>query len=338
MTVCHLCFDVFYEKNKLSVIFIGYSTPLSKKVTLLFFFFRIFAANGIYSMKIRVTYLFVFISILTALSLLPKTGGYIWQPELINPLSAMLFTLLVYLIGRIAKSTESPMGIICTALFILFFCPDSQDFFNRDETAIMQLSSVCIVPFFISQYTRISTKDFKFVYLLMLLMGIFCSYTHNSITIPLCASFLTLSFLQRNRLFRLACWPMVIGFVIGTTLAILRSAYWDPSSWSDFTALSSTTANGFIQLWNTKVFIFAILLTIYFISSREGRKRIWLIQREHRLLTYCLLYSFCAVPFAPLGIDNAIDGVCFFCMFWSLFLFQELLSMLHERHRKMLRK
>lgn len=285
-------------------------------------------------MKIRITYLIIFLLMLLALSLIPKTGGYIWQPEVINPLSAMLFTLLVFLTGRIANSTNTPVGIICTAFFILFFCPDSPDFFNRDETAIMQLSSVCIVPFFISQYTRISTKNFKYGYLLMLLMGIFCSYTHNSITIPLCASFLTLSYLQRNRLFRLACWPMVIGFVVGTTLAIIRSAYWDPASWSSLTALSSQTANGFIQLWNTKVFIFAILLTIYFISSRKGRKRIWMISREHRLLTYCLLYSFCAVPFAPLGIDNAIDGVCFFCMFWSLFLFQQLLQMLHEQHKK----
>ena len=285
-------------------------------------------------MQIRITYLIVFISMLATLVLLPKTGGYIWQPEVINPLSALLFTLLVFLIGRIAKSTNTPTGVVCTALFVLFFCPDSQDFFNRDETGIMQLSSVCIVPFFISQYMRISTKNFKYAYLLMLLMGIFCSYTHNSITIPLCASFLTLSYLQRNRLFRLACWPMVIGFVIGTTLAILRSAYWNPSSWSDFNALSSQTANGFIQLWNTKVFIFAILLTIYFISSRKGRKKVGMILREHRLITYCLLYSFCALPFAPLGIDNAIDGVCFFCMFWSLLLFQELLTMWHNAKKK----
>lgn len=285
-------------------------------------------------MKTRITYLVIFFLMLSALSLLPKTGGYIWQPELINPLSAMLFTLLVFLTERIAKTTETPLGIICTAFFILFFCPDSPDFFNRDETAIMQLSSVCIVPFFISQYTRISTKNFKYGYLLMLLMGIFCSYTHNSITIPLCASFLTLSYLQRNRLFRLACWPMVIGFVIGTTFAVLRSTYWDPQSWSSLTALSSQTANGFIQLWNTKVFIFAIFLTIYFISSRKGRRTLLHIFSEQKLLTYCLLYSFCAVPFAPLGIENTIDGVCFFCMFWSLFLFQHLLMMLQDRHLK----
>ena len=267
-------------------------------------------------MKLRLTYLAVFLIILSVLAFLPKTGGYIWQPEIINPLSALLFTLLVYLTGHIARSTQSAAGVLCTA---------------------MTLSSTCIVPFFISQYTRISNKNFKYGYFLMLLMGIFCSYTHDSITIPLCASFLTLSYLQRDRLFRLACWPMVIGFAIGTTLCLLQSTFWKQSSWSDLTALSSQTADGFTQLWETKVFMFATLLTIYFLSSRKKRKRLWRISREHKLLTYCLLYSFCAIPFAPLGIDSAISGVCFFCMFWALFLFQQLLVLFREHRRKKLK-
>ena len=285
-------------------------------------------------MKLYLTYLAIFVVMLSALALFPKTGGYIWQAEIINPLSALLFTLLVYLTGRIAHSTQSVTGILCTALFILLFCPDSRHFFNRDETAVVELSSTCIVPFFISQYTRISNKNFKYGYFLMLLMGIFCSYTHDSITIPLCAAFLTLSYLQRDRLFRLACWPMVIGFAIGTTLTLLQSAYWNSAAWGDLTALSTQTADGFAQLWETKVFIFATLLTIYFLSSRKRRRRLWRISREHKLLTYCLLYSFCAIPFAPLGLDNAISGVCFFCMFWALFLFQQLLAILRERRPK----
>ncbi len=285
-------------------------------------------------MKLYLTYLAIFAVMLSALALFPKTGGYIWQAEIINPLSALLFTLLVYLTGRIAHSTQSVTGILCTALFILLFCPDSRHFFNRDETAVVELSSTCIVPFFISQYTRISNKNFKYGYFLMLLMGIFCSYTHDSITIPLCAAFLTLSYLQRDRLFRLACWPMVIGFAIGTTLTLLQSAYWNSAAWGDLTALSTQTADGFAQLWETKVFIFATLLTIYFLSSRKRRRRLWRISREHKLLTYCLLYSFCAIPFAPLGLDNAISGVCFFCMFWALFLFQQLLAILRERRPK----
>ena len=285
-------------------------------------------------MKLYLTYLVIFAVMLSALALFPKTGGYIWQAEIINPLSALLFTLLVYLTGRIAHSTQSVTGILCTALFILLFCPDSRHFFNRDETAVVELSSTCIVPFFISQYTRISNKNFKYGYFLMLLMGIFCSYTHDSITIPLCAAFLTLSYLQRDRLFRLACWPMVIGFAIGTTLTLLQSAYWNSAAWGDLTALSTQTADGFAQLWETKVFIFATLLTIYFLSSRKRRRRLWRISHEHKLLTYCLLYSFCAIPFAPLGLDNAISGVCFFCMFWALFLFQQLLAILRERRPK----
>lgn len=284
-------------------------------------------------MKPKYTYLVLFFAVLSILFLLPKRGGYIWQPEFINPMTALLFTLLVYLTGRIAKSTQNSTGILCTATFILLFCPNATSFFYRDETAIMELSSTCIVPFFISQYTRIANKNFKYGYFLMLLMGIFCSYTHDSITIPLCASFLLLSYLQRTRLFKLACWPMVIGFLIGTTLSVLKSTYWDPSSWSDLTALSNQTANNLTQLWENKVFLLAILLTIYYIVSRKRRKALIHIFHEHLLLSYCLLFSFCAIPFAPLGPENAIEGVCFFCMFWVLFLFQDLWRRLRKNKR-----
>lgn len=280
------------------------------------------------SMKLQLTYLVIFLAMLAALAVLPKTGGYIWQPEVINTVSALLFTLLVYLTGHIAHSARNIIGVLCTMLFILLFCPGSALFFNRDETAVVELGSACIVPFFISQYNRISNKNFKYGYFLMLLMGIFCSYTHDSITIPLCAAFLTLAYLQRDRLFRLACWPMVIGFAIGTTLAVLRA-----NRWQEIPLMEANTLHGLAQLWETKVFIFATLLTIYFLSSRKRRKRLWRISREHKLLTYCLLYSLCAIPFAPLGLDNAISGVCFFCMFWALFLFQQLLELIRERRR-----
>lgn len=284
-------------------------------------------------MKQKSTYIAVFLIMLSALYLLPKRGGYIWQPEFINPATALLFTLLVYLTGNIAKSTKSVSGILCTATFILLFCPNSHHIFYRDETAIVELCSTCIVPFFISQYTRIANKNFKYGYFLMLLMGIFCSYTHDSITIPLCASFLFLSYLQRARLFKLACWPMVIGFLIGTTLSVLQSTYWNPSSWSDLAVLSTQTADGFIQLWENKVFLLAILLTIYYFISRKRRKALLRIFHEHQLLSYCLLFSFCAIPFAPLGPENAIEGVCFFCMFWVLFLFQDIWHRIRQDNR-----
>lgn len=283
-------------------------------------------------MKIRLAYLFVFLSMLLTLALLPKRGGYIWQPEFIISLSAALFTLLVYLIGRITHTTDTVGGVIGTACFILLFCPDARHFFYRDETAIIELTSTCIVPFFISQYNRISTKDFKYGYFLMLLMGIFCSYTHDSITIPLCAGFLVLSFIQRNRLFKLACWPMVIGFVIGTTLSVLQSTYFNAAVFSNWHTLSDQTADGLIQLWETKVFIFAALITIYFMLTSKRRKSLIRIIHNHRLLTYCLLFSFCAIPFAPLGLDNAVSGVSFFCMFWVLLLSYDLWQKIRQRH------
>ena len=41
-------------------------------------------------MKHKTTYTAVFLIMLATLSLLPKRGGYIWQPEFINPATALL--------------------------------------------------------------------------------------------------------------------------------------------------------------------------------------------------------------------------------------------------------
>lgn len=283
-------------------------------------------------MKARLLpYLIVFAALLAALSMLPKEGGYIWQPEVINVTVASLFTLLVYLVARIAGTHRTTVGITGTALFTLLFCPGSDSFFLRDEVAVMELISISIVPFFMSQYTRISTKDFRYGYFLMLLMGIFCSYTHDGITIPLCLGFATLAYQQRTRFFRTACWPMVIGFAIGTTLSLTYSSSITPSSLADIEHLSTQTATGFRLLWDTKVFFFGTLLTIYYLGARRRRKRLNRIFHEQSLMTYCLLYAVCTVPFAPLGLDNAVSGVCFFCMFWVLFLAHDLLKAMRNR-------
>lgn len=288
-------------------------------------FFPIFVQKST-TMSCRLSYLSVFATILAALCFLPKVGGYIWQPELINPLIAALFTLLVFLTARIADTGSTPVGILGTAVFTLFFCPGSHTMFDRDEGALIELCSTCIVPFFISQYNRISTKNFRYGYFLMLLMGIFCSYTHDGITIPLCAAFVMMSYLQRDRFFRTACWPMVAGFALGTTLALLHSSTFSIGQLGDLEALSSQTAEALLILWETKVFLLAMLLTIYFSASGRRRKSLIRIFQRHRLLSYCLMYSFCTLPFAPLGLDNAISGVCFFCMFWVLFLFHDLMQ------------
>lgn len=285
-------------------------------------------------MKTVIVYILIFVCIFLLLTFIPKTGGYIWQPEVINGISALLLTLLIFLVGQIAETSKSLTGILGTAVFTLLFCPKSHMFFYRDEQAVIELTSVCIVPFFISQYKRISNKNFTYGYFIMLLMGIFCSYTHDGITIPLCLSFLLLSYLQRKQFFGLACWPMVIGFAIGTTLSLLRSSYLTWDSFGDFQLLTTQTANAFMQLWETKVFIFATLLSLYYLISRRRRKRLWPIFKQHRLLSFCLLFSVCTVPFAPLGMDNAIQGVCFFCMFWVLFLFHDIITMIQSRRKK----
>ena len=37
-------------------------------------------------------------------------------------------------------------------------------------------------------------------------------------------------------------------------------------------------------------------------------------------MAYSLAFALTTVPFAPLGIDNAVMGVCFFAMLWSMLL------------------
>ena len=121
-------------------------------------------------MKIIFTYFLLFIGIFSLLTFIPKTGGYIWQPELINTVSALLLTLLVFLVGQISGTSATHTGIIGTAIFTLLFCPNSYMFFSRDEQAVIELISVCIVPFFISQYHRIESKNFKYGYFIMLML------------------------------------------------------------------------------------------------------------------------------------------------------------------------
>ncbi|MBQ8050689.1 MAG: hypothetical protein IJ197_03835 [Bacteroidaceae bacterium] len=238
--------------------------------------------------------------------------------------TTLLFTLFVYLTASLARTDQSAIGIVATAVFIIFFCPGEEAFFNRDESALVELSSQCIVPFFIGQYNRTSQKDFHRWYFLMLLMGIFCSYTHNGITIPLCGAFVWLAFQRRERFFRQACWPMVVGVIIGTGLS-LRQRWGDSlTATADPEVMVSVTGIALKTLWETKVFVASMLMTGYFLTLRRGRKEVLHIFRRHYVLTLCCIFSLCTLPFAPLGIENAVTGVCFFSMFWLLFLCQYL--------------
>ncbi len=279
------------------------------------------------------TYSFIFFGIWGGLALTPiASGNYIWEPWptvfdwIVNFFTAMLFTLFVCLTARLARTDGTLPGILATAAFIIFFCPGEEIFFDRDEAALTELSSQCIVPFFISQYNRVSQKDFHRWYLLMLLMGIFCSYTHNGITIPLCCTFVWLAFQRRERFFRQACWPMVIGVIIRTILSL--HPRWNDSLTATMNpeVMSYVTSIALKTLWDTKVFVLSLAITGYLMGTRRGRKDILYIFRRHYVLTLCCLFSLFTLPFAPLGIENAITGVCFFSMFWLLFLCQHLIE------------
>lgn len=267
-----------------------------------------------------VVYAALFLMQLTILVFLPKEGGYMWDQWVICGLSAILLTLLVYLTAELADTGRTWIGPFCTALFLIFFCPGSDRFLGRDETALMELSSQCIVPFFIGQYMRVSRKTFGRWYFLMLLMGIFCSYTHNGITIPLCGAFVWMSLLHRKQFFRRACWPMVVGFVIGTGLSIWNMWGQSLTMSTDLSTMTSVTNIALRTLWDTKVFVLCVAMTFYMTLTSRRRHILRYLGRRHYVIGFCMLFSLLSLPFAPLGIDNAVTGVCFFSMFYVLFL------------------
>ncbi|MCR4920600.1 MAG: hypothetical protein K5945_02685 [Bacteroidaceae bacterium] len=250
----------------------------------------------------------------------------VWEQSVVIPVCALLFTLLVYLSATMADTGNRPVEVLGTALFLLIFFPGVENFFARDEEAMLELSSQCIVPFFITQYKRVSQRDYRHVYALMLLMGIFCSYTHDGITLPLCGSFLWIAFLNRDTFFKTACWPMVIGFLIGTVLSIWHHLNTGEGDMPDgLEGMLTRTGETLLLLWNTKVFLCSVALTSYLSIRRRGRRLLVKKFHEHTLLCCCAMLSFCVLPFAPLGIDNAVTGVCFFCMYWMLILAKSLI-------------
>ncbi len=276
--------------------------------------------------KLILSYLIIGVVLMTSLTLLPVPGGYTWTPWVVNLATTVLFLLLIFLTSRLARTDKTCWGVLLTGAFILLFCPGVEKFFLRDEQGLLELGSQCIVPFFIGQYTRIRRKDFHRWYFLMLLMGIFCSYTHNGVSIPLFATFMWLSFRHLKGFFRMACWPMVIGFAIGTTLSIIITDDADNqltlhnSLPEAIRHLSSNTLRILRTLWDTKVFVISIVMTGYLLYGPKGRMMLQRIARRHFALIVCLIFSLISMPLAPLGIDNAVHGVCFFCMFWLLFL------------------
>lgn len=269
------------------------------------------------------TYLAIGFFQMFLLTHLPAPEGYGSEIWVLNAIMAAMFVLLVFLTARLARMNHTSMGILLTAIFILLFNPSVEEIFSRDAVGIVSLGSQCIVPFFMGQYTRIRRKDFNRWYVLMLLMGIFCSYTHNGLAIPMCATFLWLSFRHFHGFFSRACWPMVVGFAIGTTMSILMHS--DVVNIGEvlpntIQEMPSTTRKVLNMLWETKVFVISVGVTGYLIYSARGRQMLRHIARRHYVLCCCLAASFISMPLAPLGIDNAVEGICFFCMFWLLFI------------------
>ena len=93
------------------------------------------------------------------------------------------------------------------------------------------------------------------------------------------------------------------------------------------TGLSQTisqTTLALQTLWDTKVFLLALGLTTWLAVNRWGRSLLLRVLRRHMLLSLCTLFSLCTLPFAPLGLDKAAEGVCFFCLIWTLLILRQL--------------
>lgn len=280
--------------------------------------------------KMAVTYVATFVAVLICLTVIPPTEGYCSQPLPINAASSLLFALLTVLTIRLLNISITPVNAMGVALFLSFFSTSAAQFFMRNEESLAQLASQCIVPFFITQYMRVSRKNFGRWYLLMLLMGIFCSYTHNGITIPLCAGFVWQGLLRRREFFHTACWPMVVGFVIGTSVSILQAVMNGTSDTpTDLHQSISQTTLALKTVWETKIFLISLGVTMYLTLSHRGRKLLLECVREQALLTSCVAFSLCTLPFAPLGLDNAMTGVCFFCMYWTLIICKTLFGKIY---------
>ena len=129
---------------------------------------------------------------------------------------------------------------------------------------------------------------------------------------------------------------MVIGFVIGTGLSIWKAHRTGVSSVpSNLAGTISQTSTALQILWNAKVFLLSVGLTAWLSVSRWGRQMLLANFREHTLLACCAMFSYCTLPFAPLGLENAVAGVCFFCMFWVLILVKSLTDKFYYRRKQL---
>lgn len=254
------------------------------------------------------------------MSSLSRSHPYILTPEAFNVAFTLLFLLLVYLTSRLARTDRTGLGVLCTGIFIMLFNPGMDKCMIGDEEGLTELASQCMVPFFMMQFRRIRRKDFHYGYFLMFLMGIFCSYTHNGVAIPLCASFLWITWRHREKFFKMACWPMVIGFLIGTTLSIFTTQARNTTLPEQLLNISDTTRKALTTLWDTKVFVLSVAVTAYLLNTQSGRRMLRHTVRRNYQVCTCMAFSLLSLPLAPLGISNAVTGVCFFCMFWLLFI------------------
>ncbi|MDY3892081.1 MAG: hypothetical protein SOZ26_06100, partial [Bacteroidaceae bacterium] len=202
------------------------------------------------------TYLVVFASTLLLAWILPNRHLPMWQWWLEAIVYSGLFALLVWLSCRLVRSGRGAGETAITALFLLFFLPRGGGLVNLSIESVTYLASQCMVPFFIGQYMRIRRRDYGHIYVLMILMGIFCSYTHDGIAIPLCGGFLWMSWLTREEFFKRACWPMVIGFCIGTGLCLWQALSTGRIVFpSGLDQTISQTTLALQTLWDTKIFL-----------------------------------------------------------------------------------
>ena len=89
--------------------------------------------------KLAITYLCIFVFVALVMALLPTHEWMMWEQSVVIPVCAMLFTLLVYLSASMADTGKRHVEVLGTVLVLLIFVPGVENFFARDEEAMLEL-------------------------------------------------------------------------------------------------------------------------------------------------------------------------------------------------------
>ncbi len=100
-----------------------------------------------------------------------------------------------------AKRAEAK--VLYATLFLLLFYPSSCSFFGQSRATVVALSSLYVIPFFVSRCAHVSRGGFGCKCFLVLLVKVFYDCARSDVAVPLYTDFLALSCVREDHLFQL---------------------------------------------------------------------------------------------------------------------------------------